>query len=388
MSVFSSLDVSRRARRLAGLIAFLALASTGTAQAAPAAPESVRIKDLGRIQGWRGNVLVGYGIVTGLAGTGDSSGNAATRQALSNVLSQFNLAVPASQIQSRNVAVVMISAELPSFAREGDTLDVTVASTGDARSLVGGSLLVAPLHAPNGRVYALAQGPLSVGGYRYDANGNVVQKNHPTVGSVPNGARVEVDVHADVPPDQKSLTFVLNDPDYTTASRMASAINQRFGTALASARDAEGIDIAIPADSRAELVAFISRIESVEIQPDQRARVVINERTGTVVSGGDVRISPVAISQGDLKIAISSTNSVSQPTEIIGANPGVRTAIVTNTQVNVGEPQGPGYVPPGSTTVADLVHSLDRLKANTRDIISILRAVKAAGALHAELVVQ
>ena len=388
MSVFSSLDVPRRARRLAGLIAFMAVAAAGAAHAAPSAPESVRIKDLGRIQGWRGNVLVGYGIVTGLAGTGDSSGNAATRQALSNVLSQFNLAVPASQIQSRNVAVVMISAELPSFAREGDTLDVTVASTGDARSLVGGSLLVAPLHAPNGRVYALAQGPLSVGGYRYDANGNVVQKNHPTVGSVPNGARVEVGVHADVPPDQKSLTFVLNDPDYTTASRMASAINQRFGTALASARDAEGVDIAIPSENRAELVAFISRIESVEIQPDQRARVVINERTGTVVSGGDVRISPVAISQGDLKIAISSTNSVSQPTEIIGANPGVRTAIVTNTQVNVGEPQGPGYLAPGSTTVADLVHSLDRLKANTRDIISILRAVKAAGALHAELVVQ
>ena len=390
MSVFSSLGVPRRARRLAGLIAFMAVAAAGAAHAAPAPapPESVRIKDLGRIQGWRGNVLVGYGIVTGLAGTGDSSGNAATRQALSNVLSQFNLAVPASQIQSRNVAVVMISAELPSFAREGDTLDVTVASTGDARSLVGGSLLVAPLHAPNGRVYALAQGPLSVGGYRYDANGNVVQKNHPTVGSVPNGARVEVGVHADVPPDQKSLTFVLNDPDYTTASRMASAINQRFGTALASARDAEGVDIAIPSENRAELVAFISRIESVEIQPDQRARVVINERTGTVVSGGDVRISPVAISQGDLKIAISSTNSVSQPTEIIGANPGVRTAIVTNTQVNVGEPQGPGYLAPGSTTVADLVHSLDRLKANTRDIISILRAVKAAGALHAELVVQ
>ena len=388
MSAFSILDFSRRARRLAGLIGFLAAVATGAAHPAATVPESVRIKDLGRIQGWRGNVLVGYGIVTGLAGTGDSSGNAATRQALSNVLSQFNLAVPAAQIQSRNVAVVMISAELPSFAREGDTLDVTVASSGDARSLVGGSLLVAPLHAPNGRVYALAQGPLSVGGYRYDANGNVVQKNHPTVGSVPNGARVEVDVHADVPPGQKSLTFVLNDPDYTTASRMASAINQRFGSALASARDAEGVDIAIPAESRAELVAFISRIESVEIQPDQRARVVINERTGTVVSGGDVRISPVAISQGDLKIAISSTNSVSQPTEIIGANPGVRTAIVTNTQVSVGEPQGPGYLAPGSTTVADLVHSLDRLKANTRDIISILRAVKAAGALHAELVVQ
>lgn len=373
---------------LAGLVLAAAAFATAPAQAADRAPESVRIKDLGRVQGWRGNTLVGYGIVTGLAGTGDSPGNAATRQALSNVLSQFNLAVPASQIQSRNVAVVMISAELPSFAREGDTLDVTVTSSGDARSLVGGSLLVAPLHAPNGRVYALAQGPLSVGGYRYDANGNVVQKNHPTVGSVPNGARVEVEARAEVPPDQKTLTFVLTDPDYTTASRMAAAINAHVGAPLASARDAEGVDIRIPAESRAELVAFISRIEAIEIQPDQRARVVINERTGTVVSGGAVRISPVAISQGDLKIAITSTSSVSQPSEIVGANPGVRTAVVTNTTVDVGEPQAAGYVPPGATTVADLVQSLNRVKTNTRDIISILRAVKAAGALHAELVVQ
>ena len=383
------------ARRLA--FTFAALASLVLACAVAPAParaaahevENVRIKDLGRVKGWRQNVLVGYGIVTGLAGTGDSSGNAATKQALSNVLSQFNLAVPAVQIQSRNVALVMISAELPSFAREGDTLDVTVTSAGDARSLVGGSLLVAPLRAPDGRIYALAEGALAVGGYRYDANGNVVQKNHPTVGSVPNGARVEVEVHAEIPATQTSLTFVLNDPDYTTASRLAAAINQRLGAPLANARDAEGVDIAIPADQRAQLVSFISRIEGVEIQPDQRARVVINERTGTVVSGGDVRISPVAISQGDLKIAITSTNSVSQPSGIVGGNAGIRTAIVTNTTVDVGEPQGgAGYVAPDSTTVADLVQSLARLKANTRDVISILRAVKAAGALHAELVVQ
>ena len=392
--------IRHAARRLTGrlgaLCALACVASIALACAMAPAPahavardgETVRIKDLGRIKGWRQNVLVGYGIVTGLAGTGDSSGNAATKQALSNVLSQFNLAVPAAQIQSRNVAVVMISAELSSFAREGDTLDVTVTSAGDARSLVGGSLLVAPLRAPDGRIYALAEGPLAVGGYRYDANGNVVQKNHPTVGSVPNGARVEVDVHAEIPATQNSLTFVLNDPDFTTANRMAAAINQRLGAALANARDAEGVDIAIPTDQRGQLVAFISRIEGVEIQPDQRARVVINERTGTVVSGGDVRISPVAISQGDLKIAITSTNSVSQPTGIIGGNAGIRTAIVTNTTVDVGEPQGPGYVAPGSTTVADLVQSLTRLKANTRDVISILRAVKAAGALHAELVVQ
>ena len=377
-------------RSLAVLLATMLLAVAGATHANAANDEAanVRVKDLARIQGWRENTLVGYGIVTGLAGTGDSSGNAATKQALSNVLSQFNLNVPAAQIQSRNVAVVMVSAELPAFAREGDTVDVTVTSAGDARSLVGGSLLLAPLRAPNGRVYALAEGPLSVGGYRYDANGNVVQKNHPTVGSVPNGARVEVDVHSDVAPSQKALTFVLTDPDYTTASRMATAINRQFGGQLASARDAEGVDIDIPADQRAQIVNFISRIEGVEIEPDQRARVVVNEKTGTVVAGGDVRISPVAISQGDLKINISTVNGVSQPVGIIGGNAGIRTALVSNSTVDVAESAGSGYVPPGSTTVAELVQSLARLKANTRDIISILRAVKAAGALHAELVVQ
>jgi flagellar P-ring protein precursor FlgI len=377
-------------RSLAALLATVLLAAAGAnpADAANGEAANVRVKDLARVQGWRENTLVGYGIVTGLAGTGDSSGNAATKQALSNVLSQFNLTVPAAQIQSRNVAVVMVSAELPAFAREGDTLDVTVTSAGDARSLVGGSLLLAPLRAPNGRVYALAEGPLSVGGYRYDANGNVVQKNHPTVGSVPNGARVEVDVHSDVAPAQKALTFVLTDPDYTTASRMATAINRQFAAPLASARDAEGVDVDIPADQRAQIVNFISRIEGVEIAPDQRARVVVNEKTGTVVAGGDVRISPVAISQGDLKINISTVNGVSQPVGIIGGNAGIRTALVSNSTVDVAESAGSGYVPPGSTTVAELVQSLARLKANTRDVISILRAVKAAGALHAELVVQ
>lgn len=374
------------AKLLAGALSLAIVVGVSPARAGDA--PAVRVKDLGRMQGWRENVLTGYGIVTGLAGTGDSSGNAATRQALSNVLSQFNLTVPASQIQSRNVAVVMVSAQLPSFAREGDTIDATVTSAGDARSLVGGSLLLAPLRAPNGRVYALAEGPLSVGGYRYDANGNVVQKNHPTVGSVPNGARVEVDVHVDVPSTQKALTFVLTDPDYTTASRMAAAINRRFGAPLASARDAEGVDIEIPADQRPQLVNFIARIEGVEIEPDQRARVVVNEKTGTVVAGGDVRISPVAISQGDLKISIATVNSVSQPSDVIAGGGGIRTAVVSNSAVDVAETAGSGYVPPGSTTVAELVQSLTRLKANTRDVISILRAVKAAGALHAELVVQ
>jgi len=346
-----------------------------------------RVKDLGKVQGWRDNALVGYGIVTGLAGTGDSPGNRVTRQALANVYSQFNLAVPSDQVQSRNVAIVMVSASMSPFARAGDTLDVSVTSAGDARSLVGGNLLLTPLKGADGEVHALAQGALSVGGYRYDANGNVVQKNHPTLGSIPGGATVEVGVAAHVLQHDDSVTFVLAEPDYTTASRVARAINVEFRAALARPRDAEGIDISVPAADRPRLVDFLARVENVMVEPDRRAKVVINERTGTLVSGGDVRISSVSISHGDLKLSIASQTSVSQPLVIGRPGDGVQTALVTNTQVDVNEPQGAGYVR-AQTTVADLVQALARMKISTRDMISILRAVKAAGALHGELVVQ
>lgn len=349
--------------------------------------DSIRVKDLGKLHGWRDNALFGTGIVTGLAGTGDSSTSRATRQALANAMAQFNLTIPADQIQSRNVALVMVSASLPTFAREGDVLDVIVTSTGDSRSLLGGSLLLTPLKAPNGRVYALAQGPLQVGGYRYDANGNVVQKNHPTVGSIPNGATVEVGVSAQMLDEQDNVTFVLSQPDYTTANRVADAINKQVAPGIAQAKDASGIDILVPEVDRKRLVAFFAKLESVMVEPDRRARVVVNERTGTVVSGGDVRISKVSISHGDLKISISEVNTASQPALVVQPGPGVRTAIVTNTQVSVNEQSG-GSVLAASSTVADLVQSLAGLKTPTRDVISILRAIKAAGALHADLVVQ
>ncbi|WP_420997930.1 flagellar basal body P-ring protein FlgI [Cupriavidus sp. 30B13] len=365
--------------------AALLLGAVG-AQAATEAP--VRVKDLGKLHGWRENALVGYGVVTGLAGTGDAPTNRSTRQALANVFSQFNMTVAPEQVQSRNVAVVMVTASLPTFAREGDTVDVTVTSAGDARSLVGGTLLLTPMKAPNGRVYALAQGPLSVGGYRYDANGNVVQKNHPTVGSIPAGATVEVGVQANMVDERQNVTFVLAEPDYTTANRVANAINAQLGASLAEARDATGIEISIPDALRAHPVGFYSRIENVTVEPDRRAKVVINERTGTVVTGGDVRIDKVAISHGDLKISIVSENMASQPLLVRQAGPGVRTAIVTNTRVDVDERNSPAFVAATNNTVADLVQSLAQMKTNTRDIISILRAVKAAGALHAELVVQ
>jgi flagellar P-ring protein precursor FlgI len=372
------------ARRFAAL----AVAFTALVAASAEGVEAVRIKDLGRVSGWRENALVGYGLVTGLAGTGDSAGNKATRQSIANLLSQFNFAIAPDQIQSRNVATVIVTASLPPFARQGDAIDVTVTSLGDARSLVGGNLLLTPLKGPNNRIYALAQGSVTVGGYKYDMNGNVVQKNHPTVGSVPGGATIEVGTTAELVDAEGTVTFVLNSADYTTATRVADSLNRTFAAPLAQARDAAGIQILVPPDQRDRLAAFLTRVENVSIEPDRRARVVINERTGTVVAGGDVRISPVSISHGDLKVSIVTENTVSQPIFVRQAGPGVRTEVVANTRVDVEEKGETGFVAATSNTVAELVHSLTRIKTSTRDIISILRAIKAAGALHAELVVQ
>ena len=363
------------------------LGVSGSAAAVGAATDSVRVKDIGRIQGSRDNALMGYGIVTGLAGTGDSPTNRTTRQALANSLSQFNLTVSPDQVQSRNVAVVLVSASLSSFARPGDTIDVTVASSGDARSLVGGALLMTPLVGPDNKVHALAQGPLVVGGYRYDSNGNVVQKNHPTVGSIPGGASVELGVGAPPIGANATVTVVLNDPDYTTAERVAAAVNAQFGSGIAEARDASAIEVRMPDAGLIKPVAFLSRMENVLVDPDSRARVVINERTGTIVSGGDVRISKVAVSHGELKVSVTAYTTVSQPMVIGSVSPDIRTLPITNTRVNVDEPGGQAFVA-NKNTVTDLVQALGKLKINTRDIISVLRAIKAAGALHADLVVQ
>ena len=362
-----------------------------TATAAAATPvfseAPVRVKDLGKLQGWRENSLVGFGIVTGLAGTGDNPSSRATRQALANVLARFNLTVAPEQVQSRNVAVVMVTANLPAFARAGDSLDVSVASAGDARSLVGGALLPTALQGPNGRIYALAQGSLSVGGYRYDANGNLVQKNHPTAGSIPNGATIEVGVSSQMLSPDARLTFVLAEADYTTAGRVAAALNAQLGGGLAKARDATGIEIDVPPAERERLVDFVARLEAVTVAPDRRARVVVDERSGVVVAGGDVRIAPVAVSHGDLKVSVVLENTASQPTLVRQTGPGVRSLLVTNTELKATE-DASTFTPPGAATVADLVQSLSRVKTSTRDIIAILRAVKAAGALHADLVIQ
>jgi flagellar P-ring protein precursor FlgI len=347
-----------------------------------------RIKDIARVQGSRAHALVGYGIVSGLSGSGDSPGNRATKQTLSNLLAQFNLTLPPESIVSRNVAVVLVSANLPNFVRQGDAIDVTVTSMGDAKSLEGGNLLLTPLKGPNNRTYVLAQGALTVGGYRYEANGTVGQKNHPTVATVPGGGMVEVAPPAPDMAQSETFAVSLLEPDYTNAARVADAINSALGSGTALARDPDAIDVHVPEAYRNRFVDLMRVIESLEISPDFRARVVVNERTGTVVAGVNVQIAQAAISYGDLRISIVTDNSVSQPTLLQRPSDSIRTEVVTNSRIDLQEANGATLVTTQGGTIADLVQALARLGISARDVVSVLKALKAAGALHAELVVQ
>jgi flagellar P-ring protein FlgI len=364
------------------------------ANAAPGhAADVARIKDIARVQGWRTHALVGYGLVTGLAGTGDSQANATTKQTLSNLLAQFNLTLQPTAISSRNVAVVMVSANLATYARPGDTTDVTVSSMGDAKSLVGGTLLLTPLKAVDDQTYVMAQGSLTVGGYEYDANGTLGQKNHPTVATVPGGGLVEVAPPAPQLGRRDSFSLSLIEPDYTNAARMADVINTALGGELAHARDPNDVDVRVPETYRERFVDLVRNIESLEVPTDFRARVVVNERTGTVVSGANVRISQAAISYGDLKISIVTDNTVSQPLLAPGVSlrqqgNAIRTARVANSRVNLQEQDGASFISQEGGTIADLITALGKVHTSTRDVVSILKALKAAGALHAELIVQ
>ena len=368
----------------AALFVVSALTLTHASQAAGGA----RIKDIARVQGTRAHALVGYGIVSGLAGTGDSQSNRTTRQTLANLLAQFQLTLPPESITSRNVAVVLVSANLPNFVRQGDAIDVTVTSMGDAKSLEGGNLLLTPLKGPNNRSYVLAQGPLTVGGYRFEANGTVGQKNHPTVGTVPGGGMVEIAPPAPDLARADTFSVSLLEPDYTNAARIADAINIALGAGTALAHDPDAVDVHVPDTYRSRFVDLMRVIESLEIAPDFRARVVINERTGTVVSGVNVQIAAAAISYGDLRISIVTDNTVSQPTLLVNPGDSIRTQTISNSHIDVHEPRGATLVTQPGGTIADLMQALGRLGISARDVVSVLKALKAAGALHAELVVQ
>jgi flagellar P-ring protein precursor FlgI len=348
--------------------------------------EQVRVKDLGRFLGWRDNALVGYGIVTGLSGSGDSPRSTVTRQTLSNVLSRLGVTISADQLQSRNVAAVIVTATLPPSANVGDHIDVTVTSIGDARSLVGGTLLMTPLVGPDRQSYALAQGSLVVGGYNFQDSVNLRQKNYPTAATLPGGATVELPVSVSLADAEGRLTFVLKDPDYTTAQNIAMGLNQVLGGGIAKVRGADAVVIDAGA-AGGDISALVARIESVSVSPDRTARIVINERTGTVVAGGDVRISSVVIAQGDIRVSVSVDRTASQPVVYGGYLPEARSLIITNSKLDVDEGKD-AVVEMPSSSVADLVQGLTRARVGTRNIIAIMQAMKAAGALHADIIVQ
>ncbi|MFJ1268008.1 flagellar basal body P-ring protein FlgI [Legionella lytica] len=349
---------------------------------------AVRLKSIARLSGLQENPITGYGLVIGLAGSGDSRRNKDTTQAISNLLQTFGVTLSPNEINSRNTATVIITANLPSFAHQGDKIDINVASLGDAKSLLGGTLLVTPLKGADNQVYALAQGPISIGGFKYDLYGNVIQKNHPTTGLIPGGAIIEKTIYNDLIEKSGEVHLILNHPDFTTADSIESAINGQFGGNTARARSAQDIEIHPPQSARKHFIRFVSQLENIVITPDNLPTVVVNERTGVVVAGADVRIDAVTISHGNLQIAISTDYQVSQPSLIQNMGRQVRTAVVPNTNINVNERMANTVKLKQGATVADLISALTKVQTSTRDIIAILESLKRAGALHAELVIQ
>ena len=361
---------------------------------------AARVKDLISIKGIRPNQLFGYGLIVGLNGTGDKDGTVFTLQALANMLEAMGIHVRPREVKVNNVAAVMVSATLQPFARIGKKMDVTVSSIGDAKSLQGGTLLLTPLKGVDGRVYALAQGPISVGGFSAGgAAGGGVTKNHPTVGTISGGATVEKEVPLPME-DQKELMFVLNSPDFMTATRIAGAINARFGGTAAKAVDSGTLRFQVPSDLGEGMVQLLAELGNLDVTPDSTAKVIVNERTGTVVIGENVRISQVAVAHGNMTIQIKETKEVSQPLPFsppsknaqtsrtedgVIVTPGAATVVTPQTDVGVEEEKSGLVVLPEGRTVGELVRALNAIGVGPRDLITILQAMKTAGALQAEL---
>ncbi|MBI5766941.1 MAG: flagellar basal body P-ring protein FlgI [Verrucomicrobia bacterium] len=342
-----------------------------------------RVKDLTLIEGGRDNQLVGYGLVVGLAGDGDSNA-AATLRAVANALQRYGLTINPSDIKAKNTAAVMITADIGAFLKPGARIDVNVASMGDAKTLQGGVLLQAPLLGADGRVYAVAQGPVAIGGFfggSGGAGGATVQKNHPTVGVISNGAIIEREITASIVRDN-TLRLLLHNPDFTSAARMADAINTKWpGTA--NPADAATISVALPKEYRGRDVAFIADLGQIETTADTLARIVINERTGTIVATSTVRLSQVAIAHGSLTITVTNNQGVSQP----GAFSGGQTQQVQSTQTAVNEAKGGFQVFAEQPSIERLAAALNALGVSTREMMAIFQSLKRSGALQAELVI-
>jgi flagellar P-ring protein precursor FlgI len=362
----------------------VALFATSIPARAAAAGHLARIKDVATIEGIRDNQLVGYGLVVGLRGTGDSSQTVFPAQTLISVLERMGITVPqtgsnsASNMQVKNMAAVFVVATLPPFSRPGYKVDITVSSAGDARSLEGGILLMTPLYGPDGQIYAQAQGSLVLGGYMASGGGNTKLSNHPTTGRVPGGALVERPVPFDLK-QMRVVNVVLNDADFHTAEQMATGIDKALGGARAHAIDSRRVEIA--AAQGEDIASLLDKVEGVEIEVYPRARVVVNERTGTVVIGGTVRLQPVSILHGGLSVNVISQTQVSQP----GPFSAGTTQVVQQTTVQAADKPVNRIDLKEGATVEDLVQELQRTGAGARDVISILQAMKEAGALEADL---
>ncbi len=341
---------------------------------------AVRIKNITNIEGVRKNQLVGYGLVVGLNGTGDSTKSKFTVQSMASMLEKMSITVKAEDIKVDNVAAVIITADLPPFARVGNRIDVLVSSIGDADNLQGGTLLFTPLKAADGKVYAVAQGPVSTGGFSVGGEGGKVQKNFPTVGRVVGGAMIEREIPFNFN-QKRTLSFTLRNPDFTTASRVAEAINAALYEQVAKTPDAGTIQVRISEKYSGNIVGLVTLIEGLDVTPDTTSKIVINERTGTVVMGGNVRISTIAVAHGNLSIQIKESEDVSQPLPFSQGE----TVVTPETEILVEEEKSKLFLVEFGVTIAEVVRALNALGVSPRDLIAIFQAIKAAGALQAEL---
>lgn len=357
------------------LTIILTIIFLGTAASA----QTVRIKDIATIDGVRANQLIGYGLVVGLEGTGDSQQTKFTTRTLANLLDSYGINVPADKLKVKNVAAVMVTASLPPFARPGTTIDVVVSSLGDARTLQGGTLLQTPLRAANGEVYAAAQGQVSIGGFSAGRGGSSVTKNHATAGRIPSGAFVEKETKTDL--GQESISILLNSNDFTTASRAAKAINDKLDGQFCTATDANRVVVNVPRQYLGNTAGLIATIESAELITDTSAKLIVNERTGTIIIGGSARISPCVVSHGSLFVEITAQTDVSQPNPLSEG----QTTTTQNTVVNVTEQTGHVMELSGGASIDELVQALNALQVTPRDLIAILQAIKEAGALQGQL---
>ena len=344
---------------------------------------AARVKDIAGIKGARPNQLMGYGLVVGLNSSGDDDKTEFTFQSLTNMMKRMGIVIDKKKVDLDNVAGVMVTATLPSFTKVGTRIDVVVSSMGNAKNLQGGTLLLTPLSAPDGNVYAVAQGPLSTGGFAAGgAAGGGVQKNHPTVGYIPGGAIVEKDLSLNLL-EGNVISLNLNNPDFTTCLRLTRVINTGLGEELAQSVDAGTVEIKTPWEFQERLVEFISLVENLNIAPDTIAKVVLNERTGTVIMGENVRISTVAISHGNLSIIVKERERVSQPLPFsVG-----ETVVTPDTEIAIKEEDSRLMVMPEGVNLRDVVRGLNAIGVSPRDLISIFQAIRASGALQAELVI-